>query len=274
MMAIPIAMIVGAPVSEALLKLDGVLRPARLAVAVPGRRPARGDPRRRWRCRYLTDRPERRRVAAGRRPRVAGRGDGARSAPSARHRQHALGARQLLKPQGRAAVRDLLPQHHGHLRRVPVAAQDPARSVRATTGFKLSAITALPFVAALVGMVLIGRHSDRTGERKMHVAACAMTAAIGLVLAVAFQNSVPIIVLSFMLSQVGQRSRAERLLVDSADLPRRHGGGRRHRPHQLGRQPGRLRRPAPSWAALRDSTQGYRRGLLVLAAAWSSRRCS
>ena len=38
-------------------------------------------------------------------------------------------------------------------------------------GFKLSAITAIPFVAALVGMVLIGRHSDRTGERKMHVAA-------------------------------------------------------------------------------------------------------
>ena len=67
-------------------------------------------------------------------------------------------------------------------------------------------MTALPFVVALVGMVLIGRHSDRTGERKGHVAACAMTGAIGLVLAAGFHDSVPLIVLSFALSQLGQRS--------------------------------------------------------------------
>ena len=54
----------------------------------------------------------------------------------------------------------------------------------------LSALTAIPFVAALIAMVLIGRHSRRTGERKMHVAACAITAAIGLVLAVAFRDNV------------------------------------------------------------------------------------
>ena len=42
-------------------------------------------------------------------------------------------------------------------------------------GWRLSLVTALPFVVALVGMVLIGRHSDRTGERKGHLAACAMT---------------------------------------------------------------------------------------------------
>ena len=49
-------------------------------------------------------------------------------------------------------------------------------------------LTAIPFVAALIAMVLIGRHSDRTGERKLHVAACAITAATGLLLAVAFQR--------------------------------------------------------------------------------------
>ena len=37
--------------------------------------------------------------------------------------------------------------------------------------------------SALIGMVAIGRHSDRTRERKMHVAACALTAATGLALA-------------------------------------------------------------------------------------------
>jgi ACS family tartrate transporter-like MFS transporter len=55
-------------------------------------------------------------------------------------------------------------------------------------------------------MVLVGRHSDRTGERKWHVVGCAITAAIGLVLAVGFQHSVPLLVLSFTLSQIGQRS--------------------------------------------------------------------
>jgi MFS family permease len=73
-------------------------------------------------------------------------------------------------------------------------------------GFALSAITSIPFVFALAGMALIGRHSDRTGERKWHVAACGATAATGLVLAAVFQASVPLLVVSFTLSQVGQRS--------------------------------------------------------------------
>ncbi len=48
------------------------------------------------------------------------------------------------------------------------------QDVSGTRGFALSTITAIPFVAALVAMVLVGRHSDRTGERKLHVAACAL----------------------------------------------------------------------------------------------------
>ncbi len=74
------------------------------------------------------------------------------------------------------------------------------------SGFGLSTLTAIPFAAALVAMVLVGRHSDRTGERKFHVAGCALTAAVGLVLAVAFQGNVWLLVLSFTLSQMGQRS--------------------------------------------------------------------
>ncbi|HET7220628.1 MAG TPA: MFS transporter [Vicinamibacterales bacterium] len=80
------------------------------------------------------------------------------------------------------------------------------REVSGLRGAGLSVITAVPFVVALVGMVLIGRHSDRTGERKGHVAACALTGALGLMLAAGFQNSALIIVLSFTLSQLGQRS--------------------------------------------------------------------
>jgi ACS family tartrate transporter-like MFS transporter len=74
------------------------------------------------------------------------------------------------------------------------------------TGLRLSLITAIPFVFALVAMVLVGRHSDRTGERKGHVAACALVAALGLVLVVWFQSSVALVVFSFALCQIGQRS--------------------------------------------------------------------
>ena len=72
--------------------------------------------------------------------------------------------------------------------------------------WRLSVITALPFIVALVGMVLIGRHSDRTGERKGHVAACALTGAIGLVIAALADKNVALIVVAFAICQLGQRS--------------------------------------------------------------------
>src|SRR6185312_4711980 len=80
------------------------------------------------------------------------------------------------------------------------------RDASGASGFTLSAMTMVPFVAALIGMVVIGRHSDRTGERKWHVAACAVTAAIGLLLAASFAQNVWLLILSFTLSQIGQRS--------------------------------------------------------------------
>jgi ACS family tartrate transporter-like MFS transporter len=38
-------------------------------------------------------------------------------------------------------------------------------------------VTAIPYAVAIVGMVVIPRHSDRTGERKVHTAACLLLAA-------------------------------------------------------------------------------------------------
>jgi cyanate permease len=46
-------------------------------------------------------------------------------------------------------------------------------------------LTAIPYAAGAVAMVLAGRHSDRTGERRWHVAAGALVGAIGLVSATA-----------------------------------------------------------------------------------------
>lgn len=51
-------------------------------------------------------------------------------------------------------------------------------------------VSALPYVVAATGMVLIGRHSDRTGERRWHVAGPALLAAMGLVLSAYAQSPV------------------------------------------------------------------------------------
>ncbi len=45
---------------------------------------------------------------------------------------------------------------------------------------QVSLVSALPFLAAAVGMVVIARHSDKTGERRWHVALPAFVGCLGL----------------------------------------------------------------------------------------------
>jgi len=140
------------------------------------------------------------------------------------------------------------------------------RDASGSSGFRLSAMTAVPFVAALVGMVLIGRHSDRTGERKWHVAACAITAAVGLILASQAAIHPLLLVLSFALSQVGQRS----VMSVFWSIPPIFLGGTAAAAgialiNAFGNLGGAVGPSIMGW--LRDATGAYERGLLVLAGA-------
>ena len=90
MMAIPISVIVGAPVSEALLKLDGTLGAARLAVAVPARGTA-GRARSAWRRCSISPTTRRRR-----------RGCPSRSASGCRRRWRASGRERVARGHGSA----------------------------------------------------------------------------------------------------------------------------------------------------------------------------
>jgi ACS family tartrate transporter-like MFS transporter len=132
--------------------------------------------------------------------------------------------------------------------------------------FALSLLTALPFCAALVAMFLVGRHSDRTGERKYHVAACTITAAVGLVLAVTFRNNLWLVVLSFTLSQVGQRSvQGVFWAIPPIFLGGTAAAGCIGLINALGNLGGWV---GPSvMGLLREATGTYSRGLLVLAGA-------
>jgi len=203
MTAAPVAVLIGSPVSEALLALDGALGlagwqwlflvegfPAVVLGVIA--------------LSFLTDRPEQAHwLPAAEREWLSGVMAPERAERESRHEGSPLKA--LLN--GRVMLICFIYflntlVTYGVFLWLPRILRD-ASGYR---GWRLSLVTALPFVVALVGMVLIGRHSDRTGERKWHLAACAMTGAIGLLLAAGFHDSVPLIVFSFALSQLGQRS--------------------------------------------------------------------
>jgi ACS family tartrate transporter-like MFS transporter len=263
MMAAPVSVIVGAPVSEALLKMDGILGlrgwqwlflieglPAVLLGMVA--------------LRVLTDRPEgarwlpdadrewlSRTMAAERDARAA--------------RGHVTAWRSLRS--GRVwllcAVYFMNTSvTYGIFLWLPRILQEASGA----SGFRLSAMTAIPFAAALVAMVVVGRHSDRTGERKLHVAGCALTAATGLVLAVVFRDNVPLLVLSFMLSQMGQRA----VMSVFWAIPPMFLGGTAAAAgigliNAIGNLGGFFGPSMMGW--VRDATGGYSGGLLVLTGA-------
>jgi MFS family permease len=203
MMAAPVAVIVGAPLSEVLLRLDGALglRGWQWLFLVEGfPAVALGL----LALRVLTDRPELATwLAADDRHWLA-------DTMAAEHsRRQAVGHTSLRGSLSSGRLWLLCTVffmhtvvNYGIFLWLPKLLQD----VTGAKGFTLSAITSLPFAVALVAMVLVGRHSDRTGERRLHVAACAAITAVGLLLAIATQRHMWLLVLSFTLSQAALRS--------------------------------------------------------------------
>jgi ACS family tartrate transporter-like MFS transporter len=263
MMAAPVAVIVGGPVSEALLKLDGRLGlqgwqwlflveglPAVilgvLALDVLTDRPERASwlapDDREWLCRTMAEEQARRRAVGH----------------STLRTSVASGRVWLLS--GILFMNSLVT--YGIFLWLPKMLQD----VSGTRGFVMSTITSIPFVAAIAAMVIVARHSDRTGERKLHVAACAITAAVGLLLAVASQGNLWLLVLSFTLSQMAQRAIVG---VFWAMPPMFLGGTGAAAGIALINATGNLGGFAgPAiMGALRDATGGYAGGLLVLSGA-------
>jgi ACS family tartrate transporter-like MFS transporter len=261
MMAAPVAIIVGAPVSQALLRLDGMwgLHGWQWLFVLEGL-PAvvLGF----LSLRLLTDRPEQ----ADWLP-PADREWLARTMAEERAQRLTIGHASIGRSLRSGRVWLLCGVYflnttvtYGIFLWLPQILAEASTS----TGFGLSTLTALPFVAALVAMVLVGRHSDRTGERKLHVAACALTAAAGLLLAVAARDHVVLLVLSFALSQMGQRSV---MSVFWAIPPMVLGGTAAAAGIGLINAIGNLGGFfGPSiMGTLRDMTGGYSGGLLVLA---------
>jgi ACS family tartrate transporter-like MFS transporter len=54
------------------------------------------------------------------------------------------------------------------------------KGISARSDAAVGLLTAIPYLVGAVGMVVIARHSDRTGERRRHVAVSAFVAALGM----------------------------------------------------------------------------------------------
>ncbi|MFB3903797.1 MAG: MFS transporter [Acidobacteriota bacterium] len=67
-------------------------------------------------------------------------------------------------------------------------------------------ITAIPWAAAAIGMVLVGRHSDATQERRWHIAIASFAASVGFMASALFTGSPVLSLLALTVSAVGVMS--------------------------------------------------------------------
>jgi ACS family tartrate transporter-like MFS transporter len=73
------------------------------------------------------------------------------------------------------------------------------------TDLEVGLFSAIPYIAAAVGMVLVGRSSDRSGERFMHIAIPSVFGALGF-MATGFLMSPALAMLALAVAAVGDYS--------------------------------------------------------------------
>ena len=73
------------------------------------------------------------------------------------------------------------------------------------SGFEIGLLSAIPYLAGAIAMVVVGRHSDRTGERRWHVALSAFTCAAGF-MATAFVHGLTASMVTLTIAMVGLAS--------------------------------------------------------------------
>ena len=191
MLAIPLSGVVGGPISGALLELHGALGlsgwqwlfllegvPAVLLGLVVYRVLPDGPEEARWLAPVERDALLRR----------------LRDEREQRERRHGFGVREALRHATvwQLAALLLLANAFG----VYVLGLWLPQIVRDVSGldpFRVGELSAIPNLVAAVAMVLVGAHSDRTGERLGHIAAAAAAGALGLAASAYLHSTLPVI---------------------------------------------------------------------------------
>jgi MFS transporter, ACS family, tartrate transporter len=79
------------------------------------------------------------------------------------------------------------------------------RSLTGVSNFRLGLLSTIPYATAALVMVLVGAHSDRTGERRWHVAIAAIASAVALALA-GYATNIAWLVIAFSVAMIGVQS--------------------------------------------------------------------
>ncbi len=80
---------------------------------------------------------------------------------------------------------------------LPTIVERIARAFDVKGYLPIGLITAIPYAVTVVGMILLSRHSDRTGERRLHYVLNVTTGGLGLILSGVFANH-PILAMAFL----------------------------------------------------------------------------
>jgi D-galactonate transporter len=72
-----------------------------------------------------------------------------------------------------------------------------------TDALSIGLLSAIPYGAAVIGMLLFARSADRRGERRWHIAVPAVIGAVGLVLSVVWANSTALAMFGLTLATMG-----------------------------------------------------------------------
>ncbi len=129
-------------------------------------------------------------------------------------------------------------------------------------------LSAIPYAVAIVGMVLISIHSDKTQERRWHLIACAACTCLGFILTVCFEDSLGLSLAALSLSTMSVLSSVAIFWsFPTALLSGRLAAGGIALINSIGGLGGYAGPALLGW--LRDITQQMESGLLLLALAQS-----
>ena len=241
MTATAIAGVVGGPMSAALFSLDGVrglagwqwifiaegIPSVVLGVIV---------------LFYLTDRPEEARwLTAEERPLPRAPASMRKTQAIAATRRHVCAARCCIRSSGGSPLLyfSLIVGFYS----ISFWTPQIIASFSALGRVEVALVSAIPFVAAAIAMVIVGAHSDRTGERYAAHRGCRRSSA-PLGMAASAYGAIADRRRAGALDRGGRHlERGAGVLVAAHGVPHRHRGGRRDRADQFVRQSRRIRRP-------------------------------
>lgn len=72
-----------------------------------------------------------------------------------------------------------------------------------TDPMRIGLLTAIPYIAGAIGMVVISKHSDKTRERRWHTAVCAFVGAAGLIAATLLNGDLTWALLALAIATIG-----------------------------------------------------------------------